>query len=1472
MYVFAQRLAARIVAGLAAVIIAAAALSLVARIALPQVDLLRVQVVDSLSRVLGAQVTMGGLDARLRGFAPELTLHDAQLRDRSTGELLLALRELRVDLDLSASLRERGLRIDGVTLVAAELAVIRDTDGKIVVRGLDGLQGDDPGAGAFFLRRGRFSLADSSVDWTDLRAGVPTVHLRVDRLDLYNRGVRHLLSVQARPAGETRGDLTLLADFTGSAYQTNQWSGELYLRWHGNDLAQLLLGRLPAGIDISSTRVQIESWNRIERGSLRRALAQFDIGGMRLRGHEDPGRLDLGNVHALAQWLPIDGGWHLRLADMALAGFELPSADLRLDRLRMASTSPTSSGAADEQTANAKVVAPALAERRFDEQDPVPTQLRFSGKIDALPLALLPRLAAMAPGQESAALRGLRRFALAGVARDLRYRAYLDAGGADANPVGGHGSEPLDWSVQGAIDGLRLEQCSTEVPAMPGSTRSDNGCRTIADQPDRDKHTRLDSLDLVFEASPGGGFIGLAPQALTIDPRPALGGVLDLQELSGDIHWRLSDDGVVDVWSAALTANTPDIDTQSRLRAQLYSFGASPLIEFSARLENGRPGNYDRLGTYLPVAIMDDGLERWLLRAVRAGTVTSGETRFHGRLQDFPGDCGSEPFELLLNISGGELDYAPPRSAPAGVVADQSALRAELAGTRDAQPSRSPQAELLGWPSVRDADGVIRFHGRTMTIDITGGTLRNSRVTSGSAEIEDLWNPSVMAVTARGDGPLSDGLWVMKNTPLSAQLSGLADAFDVTGDATLELALGIPLTKPDDQGKRPDVTFDGDLEFDGRPGLTAKALALPITELNGRLRFDNAGVRAQEIAARMDGQPVRIGLNTDPGNTEPGNSGAGSTRIAISGRTSAEELARRLPSPLWSVADGQADWQAELSLRNADLQLKAPPLRILLESDLRGLALSPPAPIGKSADEPRPLRLSTDFTGTWPMQLTLSVGDIGALLELAPESGAASPTLTRVAVALGGAPAALPTARGILIDGQLDNADLSRWLAWSRDVPELFAAGAADQSTDPSDNLSERRPAPALPVLPSRLEVGTIGLGPLRLSDVDARFSPRPNGWSIGFEATDNGGSVDLPPAGSDGTLRVRLEQLDLQPLAEPDETATARVAEPRADPRGIGRLALTVESLRYGDDALGRLLLTTEPISGGIRFGEMSLEGPLLGASASGQWTIDATDYAQTELRVDAHSDDLGQLLHALDYYSEVQGAPADAQLSLTWPGGPERFSLERARGSLSMELGAGRLLAVDPGVGRMLGLVNLSALTRRLTLDFTDVTDPGFGFDSISGSASIGGGQARLSQVELLSSTADIHITGVTNLVEHTFDQKVRVTPKVGSGVAIAGAVAGGPLVGAAVLLADKLSGGAMDRIGRQEYQVTGPWAEPKIERLSSDSLTGVGASNAGSQPASSGSSTSSPRPQHGSAMANDKGKGAPEPEPSNPFLEGF
>ncbi|MGB5830548.1 MAG: AsmA-like C-terminal region-containing protein [Thiohalocapsa sp.] len=1438
----AQRLANGIGVILAALVIGAALLSLLVRLALPQADLFRDEIGDAFGRLSGVEVTMGRVDARLRGFAPQLALHDVQLRDRGNEELLLELRELRIDLDLSATLREGGLRIDGVTLVGADLDLVRGTDGRILVRGLDALRGDDPGALAFFLRRGRFSLADSKLDWTDFQADVPTVSVWVKRLDLQNRYQRHLLRISARPDGETLGDLTLLADMTGSPHHMGGWSGDLYVRWRGQDLAQLLRGRLPKDLGIESQRVDIESWNRIKAGRPTSTLARVDVGGARLQGNNDVGPGNLGDLHLLARWRPTENGWRLRLADVAFAGVDIRSAVLDFEHRTPANAGRTGSGGTPS--------------------------LRLSGAIGELPLATLPRLLSIAAEQGAKGLEGLRAYDLDGQIRDLRYRLYL-------HPDGG----PLDWQVQGALQGLRVDQCQDYAapdptphlrpdpssPPFAGTSGTSHGCAG--------RVMRLDGLDLVFEAGPGGGYVGLGGQAVELDPTPVLGGVLDLTTLAGDLNWRLDGDGVLDIWTDSLTVDTPDIDTETNLKAQIYTFGASPIVDLRTRLENGRSGNYDRLDTYLPVGIMDDGLERWLLSATRAGTLTSGEASFHGRLRDFPDDCSNEHFELTLNISGGELDYWPPRPVSVSIQAGPEPGRESDAETAAAAagPARDAvSAELPGWPPVRDLAGSIRFRDRALIIDVARGELRNTRLTGGTARIENLWQPRTLDLTGRAVGPMTDGLWVLKNTPLSQNLAAVGDAFDVTGDAILELSLQIPLRKRVVEGKPKPVPVDyaGALLFDGRPSLTPRAIGMPFTGLDGRLVFDGSGVRAEGVGAQIDGQRVRIALET-----EQSAGPEGSTRIEIAGRSSVEDLARRFPNPWWPIAEGRADWAARLQIRNSDLNLKEPPLYIEMESNLRGVALSPPAPVGKTAAEARRLLLSTALNGVWPQDLKLSYGDIGSLMQLERQPGHSMPELGRVSIVLDGSPVTLPGSRGIEIGGRLDELDLSSWVAWSRGAMELFGDDSAERLGPGGDSK--------LPVLPSRLEIGKVKFGGLGLRDLDVRFSPRPDGWSIGFEGGGNGGSVDLPAAGSGGTLRVRLEDLDLKPLTEQDPAA--RQAQHDDDPRNLGRLALTVESLRFGEDPLGRLLLSTAPISDGVRFGEISLVGPLLRATANGSWTIDATGYSETEIRVDAQSEDFGRLLTALDYYSDIAGAPADAQLSLGWPGGPQAISLQRARGSLTMDLGAGRLLAVDPGVGRMLGLVNLSALTRRLTLDFTDVTDPGFGFDSISGRLSIGGGQARLNPVELLSSTADIRITGVTNLVERTFDQKVQVTPKVGSGVAIAGAVAGGPLLGAAVLLADKVAGGAVDRIGRQDYRVTGPWTNPKIERLSSysnsrdaDGESGTADKSAFGDALRGRSGVTSGRVSGGGTVVGAKPgtKSSPAKPASddNPFLEGF
>jgi uncharacterized protein YhdP len=60
------------------------------------------------------------------------------------------------------------------------------------------------------------------------------------------------------------------------------------------------------------------------------------------------------------------------------------------------------------------------------------------------------------------------------------------------------------------------------------------------------------------------------------------------------------------------------------------------------------------------------------------------------------------------------------------------------------------------------------------------------------------------------------------------------------------------------------------------------------------------------------------------------------------------------------------------------------------------------------------------------------------------------------------------------------------------------------------------------------------------------------------------------------------------------------------------------------------------------------------------------------------------------------------------------------------------------------------------------------------------------------------------------------VKVIPKLSEGVAVAGALLGGPLAGVGALAAQKLLRDPFEEATSQEYMVTGPWLSPDVKRL--------------------------------------------------------
>ena len=174
-----------------------------------------------------------------------------------------------------------------------------------------------------------------------------------------------------------------------------------------------------------------------------------------------------------------------------------------------------------------------------------------------------------------------------------------------------------------------------------------------------------------------------------------------------------------------------------------------------------------------------------------------------------------------------------------------------------------------------------------------------------------------------------------------------------------------------------------------------------------------------------------------------------------------------------------------------------------------------------------------------------------------------------------------------------------------------------------------------------------------------------------------------------------------------------------------------------------------------------------------------------------------------------------------VSWNGGFDLDQLTHANGTIGVKAETGQLLAVQPGAGRVLGLFSVAALPRRLSLDFKDLTEKGLAFDSVHGDFELRDGNAYTSNLLLRGPAAEIGIAGRTGLATRDYDQTAVVTGNLGASPALAGALAGGPAVGAAVLLFSQIFKEPLKGITRGYYRITGPWDNPTVERVDASAI---------------------------------------------------
>jgi uncharacterized protein YhdP len=322
--------------------------------------------------------------------------------------------------------------------------------------------------------------------------------------------------------------------------------------------------------------------------------------------------------------------------------------------------------------------------------------------------------------------------------------------------------------------------------------------------------------------------------------------------------------------------------------------------------------------------------------------------------------------------------------------------------------------------------------------------------------------------------------------------------------------------------------------------------------------------------------------------------------------------------------------------------------------------------------------------------------------------------------------------------------------------------------------------------------------------------------WQGRVDSEKARGEVSLSPEGIRLDLdRITLPDFSVGKLA-PAEQEPAQSPAAEADPAAIPPLHVTARRVMWNNADLGPLELATERRPDGMALRQLSIKSRNHELAVHGNWTRSPGGGSATHVEGTFHVGTLGEFLALLGKTGQVRDTATDVSFGLDWPGGPQAFAAKSLGGEVRLQFGKGGLLSIEPGLGRVIGMLNLSSLWRRLSLDFSDLFGKGLAYDGIAGTFRIREGQAVTEAFLIDAVSAKILVSGRIGLAARDLDQLVTVIPHTSAALPIAGVIAGGPAVGAAMLVAERLVGDQFDRLTATRYSVRGPWDRPAINRV--------------------------------------------------------
>lgn len=897
------------------------------------------------------------------------------------------------------------------------------------------------------------------------------------------------------------------------------------------------------------------------------------------------------------------------------------------------------------------------------------------------------------------------------------------------------------------------------------------------------------------EGDEKGGKFTVASRNLQLDVPHIMRAALKFDTFDGDGGWIVTSDSV-DVDLRRVAFANPDIAGEfggrySRHRAD----GAK------AKEEKG-PGSLDIKGKltrakaaavadYLPNAASQtrDYIE-W---AVRKGEIAAADFALKGEIFEFPfrhGKGGN--FRFAAKVKDVDFRYA------------------------------------AAWPTAENVSGELVFQNTGFTAKIETGQFFGAKVKATTIAVDDFAaRPYLLSISGEADARGEDVARFMRESPLINGVGAFTKSVVVEGPGLLELQMKLPIGAPDVAKTLTRISG----KYTLRRGQAKPVVGPLVTALTGTVVFSESGVKSNGITGIAYGNPLTLSI---------ANAADGGVVTEFAGRGEVSQMGDVLPFQMPQQVKGLTDFSGRVTTREGGAE-------IAIDSSLLGVTSTLPAPLAKRGDELRKLHLSIANTGQVSEKIRLTVA--GALTDATPTT---TPTLTPMpateapasridgrfqrrfdsngialglrggVISVGAVAGDAPLPEGLWFSGTMPLLDFDLWRqAVENFYPPVVATRVA--GTPREDGRS------GIEVAGFDFKLGgLVAYGrPFDAMTLKGRHSGQD--WRLTVDSDDAVGDISWRAGAfkDAGAVRARLQKLvvadEVPPpkgsIAVPVQSDAGRVAD-------FPALDIIAEKFTYKERELGKLELRATPIGDNWRVDQLSISIGHARMEMTGLWQRygdpqrepGPTGKSLTTMNLKLETSNLNALFNQFGFGDYVKGGQAKLDGQLSWPGHIYQFQTAALSGGLKVSASDGRFAKIEPGAGKLLGLMSLQSLPRRITLDFRDIFSEGLAFSKIEGDIKISSGIMATDNFEIRGPAAYIKTTGEVSLPTETVNLKMKVTPLLGDGAALGAAVFLTPVVGAVVYAGSKLLQGVLS----YELLVTGPWDNPQSEQLKRNAPT--------------------------------------------------